>query len=127
MIAVDVLPQKLEWSREFGATHLIDASREDPVAVGEFDRRRLDRRHREGNVAGAFRVRGRFRLRGRHVLIVDDVATSGSTLEATARCLKTAGACWIVALVAGWTPMSSKQPKTPTNKDVFDRISTKKL
>lgn len=88
---------------------------------------RLDRRHREGNVAGAFRVRGRFRLRGRHVLIVDDVATSGSTLEATARCLKTAGACWIVALVAGWTPMSSKQPKTPTNKDVFDRISTKKL
>ncbi len=32
VIAVDVLPQKLEWSREFGSTHLVDASKEDPVA-----------------------------------------------------------------------------------------------
>jgi Zn-dependent alcohol dehydrogenase len=32
VIAVDVLPQKLEWSREFGATHLVNASQEDPVA-----------------------------------------------------------------------------------------------
>jgi S-(hydroxymethyl)glutathione dehydrogenase / alcohol dehydrogenase len=32
IIAVDVLPQKLEWAREFGATHVVDASREDPVA-----------------------------------------------------------------------------------------------
>ena len=32
VIAVDVFPQKLEWSLEFGATHLIDASKEDPVA-----------------------------------------------------------------------------------------------
>jgi S-(hydroxymethyl)glutathione dehydrogenase/alcohol dehydrogenase len=31
IIAVDVLDQKLEWSREFGATHLINASKEDPV------------------------------------------------------------------------------------------------
>ena len=32
VIAVDVFPQKLEWSREFGATHLVNASQEDPVA-----------------------------------------------------------------------------------------------
>lgn len=32
VIAVDVLPQKLEWSREFGATHLVDGSKEDVVA-----------------------------------------------------------------------------------------------
>src|SRR5881296_1763114 len=32
IIAVDVLPQKLEWAEEFGATHRVDASREDPVA-----------------------------------------------------------------------------------------------
>jgi S-(hydroxymethyl)glutathione dehydrogenase/alcohol dehydrogenase len=31
VIAVDVFDQKLEWSREFGATHLINARREDPV------------------------------------------------------------------------------------------------
>ena len=32
VIAVDVMPQKLKWAEEFGATHCVDASREDPVA-----------------------------------------------------------------------------------------------
>jgi S-(hydroxymethyl)glutathione dehydrogenase / alcohol dehydrogenase len=32
IIAVDVFDQKLEWSREFGATHLVNASKEDAVA-----------------------------------------------------------------------------------------------
>jgi Zn-dependent alcohol dehydrogenase len=32
IIAVDVLGQKLEWAEEFGATHCVDASKEDPVA-----------------------------------------------------------------------------------------------
>ncbi|HYU17780.1 MAG TPA: Zn-dependent alcohol dehydrogenase [Chloroflexota bacterium] len=31
IIAVDVFDQKLEWSREFGATHLVNAAKEDPV------------------------------------------------------------------------------------------------
>ena len=86
-----------------------------------------DRQDREANVAGAFRTRGRSRLAGRHVLIVDDVATTGSTLETTAACLKAAGARSIVALVAGWTPMSGKAVKKATNKGSFDIISTEKL
>jgi S-(hydroxymethyl)glutathione dehydrogenase/alcohol dehydrogenase len=32
IIAVDVLARKLDWALEFGATHVVDASREDPVA-----------------------------------------------------------------------------------------------
>jgi S-(hydroxymethyl)glutathione dehydrogenase/alcohol dehydrogenase len=32
IVAVDVQPQKLAWAEEFGATHVVDASREDPVA-----------------------------------------------------------------------------------------------
>ena len=32
IIAVDVLPRKLAWAEEFGATHLVNAAREDPVA-----------------------------------------------------------------------------------------------
>jgi len=32
VIAVDVMKQKLGWAEEFGATHVIDASKEDPVA-----------------------------------------------------------------------------------------------
>ena len=33
IIAVDVLPAKLELARRLGATHTVDSSREDPVAV----------------------------------------------------------------------------------------------
>jgi Zn-dependent alcohol dehydrogenase len=32
IIAVDVMPQKLAWAEEFGATHLVNATTEDPVA-----------------------------------------------------------------------------------------------
>jgi Zn-dependent alcohol dehydrogenase len=32
VIAVDVFDQKLEWSKEFGATHLVNSSQDDPVA-----------------------------------------------------------------------------------------------
>ncbi|HEV8440135.1 MAG TPA: Zn-dependent alcohol dehydrogenase [Methylomirabilota bacterium] len=32
IIAVDVLAQKLKWAEEFGATHCVDASKEEPVA-----------------------------------------------------------------------------------------------
>jgi S-(hydroxymethyl)mycothiol dehydrogenase len=31
IVAVDLDPRKLEWARDFGATHTVDASREDPV------------------------------------------------------------------------------------------------
>jgi Zn-dependent alcohol dehydrogenase len=33
IIAVDVMAQKLEWARRFGATHVIDSSKDDPVAA----------------------------------------------------------------------------------------------
>ncbi len=32
IIALDVMKQKLAWAEEFGATHVVDASKEDPVA-----------------------------------------------------------------------------------------------
>lgn len=40
------------------------------------------RRERAGNVAGAFAVRHPERLAGKHILLVDDVMTTGSTLVA---------------------------------------------
>jgi S-(hydroxymethyl)glutathione dehydrogenase/alcohol dehydrogenase len=33
IVAVDVVARKLDWALEFGATHAVDASREDPVAA----------------------------------------------------------------------------------------------
>jgi ComF family protein len=60
----------------------------------------LSRREREANVAGAFKVseRGRQQLAGRRVLLVDDVITTGSTVDACARVLKSAGAASVDVL-----------------------------
>jgi predicted amidophosphoribosyltransferase len=59
----------------------------------------MDRDARRKNVHRAFRVNGDFT--GRRVAIVDDVMTSGHTVNAVAQALRKAGAIdvavWIVA------------------------------
>jgi ComF family protein len=61
---------------------------------------RLDRRHRASNVATAFAVRPGYadRVAGRHVVLVDDVVTTGATLSATANALLAAGATSVAAV-----------------------------
>ncbi len=56
---------------------------------------------RAANVRGLFRVRWRqhARVRGAHVWLVDDVVTSGATLEECARALRRAGAKAVDAIV----------------------------
>jgi ComF family protein len=52
---------------------------------------------RRGNVADAFASRNR-RLENKQVLLIDDVSTSGATLDACARALKRAGAASVWGL-----------------------------
>jgi ComF family protein len=84
-------------------------ARRVPLATGPLRRIRhtlpqqslkFDERHR--NVRGAFEVTGD--VRGRTLLIVDDVMTTGSTLNEIARILRQAGAARVDNLVVARTP-----------------------
>ncbi|MDR0717507.1 MAG: ComF family protein [Azoarcus sp.] len=75
-----------------------------PLALGAASRVRdtvsqtsLDRAARLTNLRGAFACR---RLDGQRIAVIDDVMTTGASLEALARCLKTAGATAVYNLVA---------------------------
>ncbi len=57
---------------------------------------RLPESSRAGNVAGAFECREGAWIAGRSWVLVDDVATTGSTLLAAARALEAAGAARVV-------------------------------
>ncbi|HYH36181.1 MAG TPA: phosphoribosyltransferase family protein [Candidatus Saccharimonadales bacterium] len=66
-----------------GHTHQVGASRE----------------RRQQQLRDAFRVRAPHKIRGKHILLVDDVVTTGATLEAAGRALQAAGAARVDAAV----------------------------
>lgn len=59
----------------------------------------LDRQRRNQNVRGAFTVVYPKKVSGKSVLLVDDILTTGSTLEECSRVLKLAGAVKVLAVV----------------------------
>lgn len=67
---------------------------------------RLDREQRQANVRGAFLLEPLLAhaVRGRTVVLVDDVMTSGASLNAAAQVLRQAQAARVEALVVARTP-----------------------
>ncbi|OGV79718.1 MAG: hypothetical protein A3K19_06425 [Lentisphaerae bacterium RIFOXYB12_FULL_65_16] len=60
----------------------------------------LDFTARQGNMKDAFAVRGNDRLSGRHVLLVDDVLTTGATLAAVTQQLREAQVATVSVITA---------------------------
>jgi ComF family protein len=105
-----IVPVPLHWTRLWQRrynqsallAHAVRAAWKGPgptVAVDLLVRRRRTpsqgrrtRSQRAENVRGAFRLRRGTNVRGKRVLIIDDVLTSGATVEECARMLRRAGA-----------------------------------
>jgi len=71
---------------------------------------RLPREERRRNVAGAFALvapKMSQVIVGRRILLVDDVTTTGSTLDASAEPLRAAGAASIWGLAFAWPPLGA--------------------
>jgi len=131
-----VVPVPLYWTRHlrrgFNQAALIARplarALERPLVAALVRRRptphqsRLGRRRRRQNLDQAFAVRrsGLLPHQKREiaralaapcVLLVDDVTTTGATLEAAAACLKAAGVGRVVALTAARTPEADERPR----------------
>jgi len=101
-----------QWARRFNQSAMLAAAIASesglPIAAGALKRVKataqqvgLSRSERAGNVQGAFKVpeEGKAAVLGRRLVLVDDVLTSGATVDVCARALNRAGAANVDVLV----------------------------
>ena len=118
-----IVPAPLHWGRRwergFNQADLLarEVSRRSGIPL---DRRLLRTRstppqaglsaaERRRNVRGAFRAaREKASIRGKKLIVVDDVMTTGATLEACARALKRAGAAEVAVLTLARADLESR-------------------
>lgn len=113
-----LVPVPLHWTRLFARRYnqaavlaqALAKTGAPPVAAECLIRRRRtpsqgrkNAAARRRNVAGAFRVRRPSEVRGKRIVLIDDVLTTGATVEECARALKRAGAARVDVLALART------------------------
>ncbi len=108
------VPVPLHWTRRlwrgYNQSLIIARELKHPTAKTNTDLARIrytktqpggiaNAAERAANVAGAFAVRKKHSFTGRKVCLIDDVKTTGATLNECAKTLKEAGASKVYALV----------------------------
>jgi predicted amidophosphoribosyltransferase len=69
------------------------------MRIGQAHQVGAGRAQRKKQLDGVFRPRHIERIKGQHIILVDDVLTTGATLESAARTLRRAGAAQVDAWV----------------------------
>jgi ComF family protein len=118
LVPVPLHPSRLRERRYNQAALLVRAIAERvprPIALRAVARRLatppqagLDATERRANLTGAFVVRHPQAIAGRHVLLIDDVITTGATADACARALLAAGALRVDVYAVGRTPLEPR-------------------
>lgn len=115
LVPVPLHPSR-ERRRGYNQARLLAARLSGRLGIPLAPRRALRRRRRTGSqtgrgaelrreiMQGAFRAGWRKGLAGKPVLLVDDVITTGATLEACAKALREAGSGEVTGLVLARTP-----------------------
>lgn len=69
---------------------------------------KLTFKERRENIIGAFKVIDKLKVKGKTILLIDDVYTTGSTLNECAKALMKAGAKNVIAITAGHTVLEKQ-------------------
>ncbi len=91
----------LKRSEHHLGRHLLVKTRNTPSQTG------LTKPERINNLRGSFAVVDRLRVTGKSIILVDDIMTTGATLEACARELLRAGAKDVCAFTLARTPLKN--------------------
>lgn len=120
-----IVPTPLHWKRQldrgYNQCHWIARGLSDVTGIevrkdivcrfkNNVSQTKLNSQERAANVKGIFRLKNKDKCAGKHILLVDDVMTTGSTISEIARVLGTVPGVRLSVLVIAF----AKQP-SPTN------------